>query len=383
MTNTNKVVSIKKTRGQGFGSNAKPRVASSQPRIVPMTVEEFFGLRKCPVQRNTKKRAFSTVKRAHFAKFKDYHAHKDLVSVKCCCDIENRFRQYTEADKEKGLIPEGYDVGDNVVYPKGTIILIDGHTRQYTWKHNMSDVVPENVTLQEYDAYDLDFILELYDVCNAQTDAEKGADKWYGAYTNVGIELSNPKLSNIMAIQWAYRFTFTDIWKRLGNKGFDRLEWDDAALQFGDALQVLDRVGNGVFTTKKLKGKHKELFDFSAAIQCAAFLAFYYHKVTLQDIKRKSFHSEDGDHPVFTFFDNINSKVINLTKDGEWDGVTHVVAEWQGDHYIPEEGKKFNFDCVDVKIGIDAMGKDQYESVDAITRQTSFVLYCLYKWLRQ
>ena len=376
MTTTNKVVSLKKTRGQGFGLNAKPRVASSRPRIVPMTVEEFFGLRKCPVQRNTKKRAFSTVKRAHFAKFKDYHAHKDLVSVKCCCDIENRFRQYTDADKEKGLIPEGYDVGDNVVYPKGTIILIDGHTRQYTWKHNMSDVVPENVTLQEYDAYDLDFILELYDVCNAQSDAEKGADKWYGAYTNAGIELSNPKLSNIMAIQWAYRFAFTDIWKELGNQALGRLEFDDAALQFGDALKVLDTVGNGVFTAKKLKGKHKELFDFTAAIQCAAFLAFYYHKVTL---------NEDGtcDHPVFTFFDNINSKVINLTKDGEWDGVTHVVNEWERDWYISEEGKKFNFDCVDVKIGVDARGNDQFESVDAIHRQTSFVLYCLYKWLRQ
>ena len=49
MTTTNKVVSLKKTRGQGFGLNAKPRVASSRPRIVPMTVEEFFGLRKCPV----------------------------------------------------------------------------------------------------------------------------------------------------------------------------------------------------------------------------------------------------------------------------------------------------------------------------------------------
>ena len=293
-----------------------------QKKLGVLTLEQFFQLVRCPKQRDEVMRSQQPKVRKKFKKLLAEHC--DVIAAIATEDI-------THEKTEK-------------VYKKGTVFLIDGHTRRVIWVNeykegqgNWCDHLPEEINVTYYYISSYKELCDLYDHFDNSSSTEKTADKYYGACKVNEFELTNPKLKQVMAIQYAAHKLYPTVFT--SPKAMSTYDLEEVAFRFKDALLALDKVGGGTFK----KGKNKKSYTMATTpIICALLMAFKKHGVRLDENGTCS-------HPLFEIAQKLNKGHLNNTADdGRMDGVSHIVNEWTYDLLIQE--KPFNFNTIDKEL---------------------------------
>ena len=87
------------------------------------------------------------------------------------------------------LTEDSYDPVNDVYYKKGTIFLVDSHTRRKEfWKIGDCDALPEKLYSQHFMVGSISELRDLYYTFDNSTNTEKSADLAYGAARYLGIE---------------------------------------------------------------------------------------------------------------------------------------------------------------------------------------------------
>ena len=287
-----------------------------------LTLEEFFKLLRCPIQRDESLLTGRAGNKSIQRKFKKLlPEHCEVIAAILECDI---------TDDETGKI-----------YKQGTIFLIDGHTRRVIWaleydenKGKWVDMLPEEVGVTYYYVDSYTQLADLYDHFDNASSAEKTADKFYGACHTHGFELSNPKLRQVMAIQYAAHKMYPKVFT--SPKGMSVSDFSQVAKRFKNPLMVLDKVGNGKFKKPKKKGGYTL---GTTPLITALLMAFKKHDVQLDA-------NGECSHKLFEIANQLND---GYCQQGErMDGVSHIITEWKEDLLIPE--KPFNFNTIDKEL---------------------------------
>jgi len=152
--------------------------------IVPYSFAEYLLLKTCPTQRNHIKRA------------RDKKTREKLGVL---------LAQHTFIATAE-LTEDSYDPVNNVYYKKGTIFLVDSHTRREFWKIGDCDALPEKLYSQHFMVGSISELRDLYYTFDNSTNTEKSADLAYGAARYLNIEFDNHKLYQVTGLTWAAHF---------------------------------------------------------------------------------------------------------------------------------------------------------------------------------
>ena len=287
-----------------------------------LSLEEFFKLLRCPIQRDESLLTGRAGNKSIQRKFRKLlPEHCEVIAAILECDIK---------DDETGK-----------VYKKGTVFLIDGHTRRVIWsleydenKGKWVDMLPEEVGVTYYYVDSYTQLADLYDHFDNASSAERTADKFYGACHTHGFELSNSKLRQVMAIQYAAHKMYPKVFT--SPKGMSVSDFSQVAKRFKNPLMVLDKIGNGKFKNPKKKGNYTL---GTTPLITALLMAFKKHDVKLDA-------NGECSHKLFEIANQLND---GYCQQGErMDGVSHIITEWKEDLLIPE--KPFNFNTIDKEL---------------------------------
>jgi len=252
-------------------------------------IEEFFAIRKNPKQRHTPTQARKNKK---LRKFLPIHATDQINIGKLTRDM-----QVYDNESEQW-----------VTLKAGTLVLLNGHTRQYVWKHGMSDVYPKEVYINVHEIDSLEMNDLLYDSYDSSDAVEKNNQKIYGELQQLGFTPASKRMTSggiLTGMNFAYHVHNNKHNSMTVNHEFFTEQCDF----FLEELKGLDKL----FLNKNLSNWNQAKV---ATYLCGA----------------KRYGISD---PLFLkFFTYITSRLggTNTQIDsGKYDGATHVnTKKWQG-----------------------------------------------------
>lgn len=122
-------------------------------------MQKIFALDAVPMQRDTENHARRADVKVALSVVSKTHMSISLVTL-------TKFCQY-----------------GGKVYPAGWTAIVDGNTRVYFWKNNMSDYVPSHVNVTIYKCANMEEVSELYHQFDSKTAVETNAQKVHGIFT--------------------------------------------------------------------------------------------------------------------------------------------------------------------------------------------------------
>ena len=267
-----------------------------------MDIKEFFAIRKNPKQRHTLTQAKKNKK---LRKFVQMHATDQINIGKLTRDM-----QVYDDELEQW-----------VTLKAGTLILINGHTRQYVWKHGMSDVYPEEVYVHIHEIDSLEDNELYYDSYDSSYACEKNNQKIFGELQQLGFTPESKKLTSgsiLTGLNFAYHVHNNDHTSITVNHEF----FAEQCLFFLEELKALDKL----FLNKNLSNWNQPKI---ATFLCGA--------------KRYG----TTDKLFLKFFQHITSRVGGTNtqiESGKYDGATHVnIKKWSGNKTIWGNGSDEGF----------------------------------------
>lgn len=274
------------------------------PEVKVLPIQEFFEMAECPVQRDTADRASKKKYKDKFSKLRPEHC----TAVSC---------ELTETCYY-----------DGVEYNEGMWFLIDAHTRRWFWMHKLTDIIPTKIISFHYKCSSLEEVIKLYQHHDESTSVEQGVDKLFGACKLHGFTLEDKAFKVVMPFTCAAHYFDPIKYERL--TGFSTLELKEVVSDLKEQMQVLQIFVSNPAGGLKKKGRKIKAFDFHAALIAGALLFLKAHDVTMKNADQ---------HPAVEILKKINQGGKN-TMPSDWDGVTHIVNEFDGSGDILPKNKK-------------------------------------------
>lgn len=191
---------------------------SNQTEIKVVSLEEYYQIQNCPVQRNHVKRAHDKKTREKLQVLQPQHIYIATAE----------------------LTQDSYDPTNGITYLKGQTFMVDSHTRREFWKHGFSDFVPENLISQHFKVESISKLRDLYYTFDNSANTEKSADLAYGACRYLETPLKNHKLYQVTGLTWAGHFYDSKQFSK--TSGYDGNGLIVLYQEFSKEIQYLDSI---------------------------------------------------------------------------------------------------------------------------------------------
>lgn len=242
-----------------------------------MNYDKFAELPEVFCQRNTEGRLTKAQK--HLSKLLTEHCVVFLAKL-------------TEPDELKGK-----------KYPAGYRFRIDSNTRAMNWSRGGSDSIPNEVFVIEYSFKSLARIRESYDTFDSVDSVERNQEKIYGvlygmySYQPVSHKLIQGAI--LSGLNKACHFYFPETWNQYNVK----------------AAEIPGQVGAFLNEIKAFDQICSNSGAWDQALVCTALMTLKKYGCDNQKlIEALSF---------------INQRAAGSRRTKDWDGVTHIVYEWE------------------------------------------------------
>jgi len=248
-----------------------------------------------------------------------YDEFADLPEVFCQRNTEGRL---TKAQKHLStLLPEhcvvfvakltepGEVYGKK--YPAGYRWRIDSNTRALNWARAGSDAIPKDLFVIEYSFDDPDRIRESYNTFDSPDSVERNQEKLYGIlsgmyrYTPKSEKLTKGQI--LSGLNKACNYYFPETWNQYNIK----------------TSEIPGQVGAFLEEIKKFDEIATKASSWDQALVCAA----------LMSLKK---YGTDNDKLVEAL-GFINERAAGSRRTKEWDGITHIIYEWENGKMFPDK----------------------------------------------
>jgi len=250
-----------------------------------MSYEDFAALPEVFCQRNTEGRLSKAIK--HLSKLLPEHC---VVFV----------AKLTEKDELFGK-----------KYPAGYLWRIDSNTRNLNWARGGSDCIPKDLLVIEYSFSSCERIRESYNTFDSPDSVERNQEKLYGIlqgmyrYTPQNDKMIKGQI--LCALNKACHFYFPDTWNQQNIK----------------TSELPGQVGAFLDEIKKFDEICTKTSHWDQALVCAALMAL-----------KKYGTDNDTLNEALGF---INNRAAGSRRGKDWDGVTHIIHEWETGKRFPDK----------------------------------------------
>lgn len=250
-----------------------------------MSYDEYATLPEVFCQRNTEGRLSKAIK----------HLYK-LLPEHCVVFVA----KLTEKDELFGK-----------KYPAGYRWRIDSNTRALNWARGGSDCIPKDLLVIEYSFSSCERIRESYNTFDSPDSVERNQEKLYGILS--GMYRYAPKSEKLIkgqilsGLNKACHFYYPETWNQYSIK----------------TSEIPGQVGAFLEEIKKFDDIATKASSWDQALVCAA----------LMSLKK---YGTDND-TLNEALDFINDRAAGSRRTKEWDGITHIIYEWENGKMFPDK----------------------------------------------
>ena len=223
-------------------------------------------------------------------------------------------------------------------YPAGTIFRLDSNTRAKNWAEAGSDMIPQSLFVIEFSYDSCARIQDSYNTFDSPDATERSQEKVYGIFTgNYGFYPTCKKFLKgqiLTALHKACQL-------------FDPVSWGDQ--NYAKPAEVIGQIGTFLPELKHLDTIITDSTSWDQHILCAGLLALKKHGTNNETLNE-----------ALTFINDKSSNTRDPKKS--YDGVTHIILEWDRDVRFPNKNTKFK-------------GRDNLDDT------LPFLLYCIDKYV--
>lgn len=257
-----------------------------------MDIEDFLKLPAVPMQRFTAGRAKTTkVKKMLSGHVQSVHLDVALVELTQDCDYYGEF------------------------YPKDYVAVVNGNTRAYFWKNNLSKSIPKIVHTTIYKVKDMEEVRVLYNMFDSPDSTEIKKEKLYGILS--GMFDFQPTCSKLIKGEFLTALNISCHFLHPKTYNQPSSSVDQLPFQVKEYIEEI-KAFDSICKTPK---------NWDQALIASAFMAL---KVYGKDNLR-----------LLECFDRIDRRAMDTTVL-ERDGATHISYEWQTNSRFTMKGTNWD-----------------------------------------
>jgi len=196
-------------------------------------------------------------------------------------------------------------------YPAGCRWRIDSNTRALNWARGGTDCIPKDLLVIEFSFSSCERIRQSYNTFDSPDSVERNQEKLYGILS--GMYRYVPKSEKLIkgqilsGLNKACHFYFPETWNQYNIK----------------TSEMPGQVGAFLEEIKKFDDIATKASSWDQALVCAALMAL-----------KKYGTNNDNLIEALNF---INDRAAGSRRTKEWDGITHIIYEWENGKMFPDK----------------------------------------------